>query len=207
MQVFAATPTQSNNGQVSNINQDSGQFSLQVNFNQQQSEQQLANQDPKVNIEELLNKLTKEQQGKFLSQFSQLNFAQQTYAYNQFLATPPEVQQFALNQFLSLDPQVLIVSIQTELNSEPSPGGQVQGAAPRLPGALGQAPQQFFSQTQPLRSSPLTQLDQNLFQTRFSSSNNPVLSQQSVSLGRPRNNLLQQSKNIPLTFFPQNSQG
>ena len=58
LQVFAATPTKTNNGQVSSINQDSGQFSLQVNFNQQQSAQQVTNQDPKVNIEELLNKLT-----------------------------------------------------------------------------------------------------------------------------------------------------
>jgi len=215
LQVFAATP----NPALNNIqNQDSGEFSLKVNFNQQQSQQQ--NVDPKINIEVLLNKLTKQQQDKFLAQFSQLNFEQQTYAYDQFLRTPPETQLFALNQFLSLDPQVLIVSIQTELNSEPTFSGQTQTNSvsqnkPRLPNSLAQPQQQFFTQAQPTRNSPLTQIDQNRFQTNFLNSNSPAIQSKTLGLSQqvqlrkpvpPRTPFSKDPRNIPLTFFPQTSQ-
>ena len=59
-------------------------------------------------------------QQKFLDHFSVLNTDQQTYANNQFLSTPPEIQKHAINQFLSLDPEVLIVSIQAEIEKEPT---------------------------------------------------------------------------------------
>ena len=188
-------------------NQDSGQFSVKVNF-QKSKIPEAPKEDPKINIEVILNQLTKQQQNKFLSQFSQLNFAQQTYAYNQFLSTPPETQQFALNQFLSLDPQVLIISIQTELNSEPT------GLGPTQP--------QFShpTQTQSLRSIQLTKIGQNSFQTKFSESNllpiqsnNIDLSQQlqirqpvSQDLTKRTSSMLSKDpRQIPLTFFPQST--
>ena len=65
--------------------------------------------------EKFLNRLSPSDQQKFLDQFSVLNIKQQTYAYNQFLSTPPEIQKHAISQFLSLDSQVLIVSIQVEI--------------------------------------------------------------------------------------------
>jgi hypothetical protein len=185
-----------------------------VNFQQTQIPE-APKEDPKINIEVILNQLTKQQQDKFLFQFSQLNFAQQTYAYNQFLSTPPETQQFALHQFLSLDPQVLIISIQTELNSE---------ATGLEPAQSNTKPQPQFShptQTQSIRSSLLTQIDQNSFQTKFSESNllpiqsnNIDLSQQ-LQIRQPVSQDLQKSaismlskdpRQIPLTFFPQSSQ-
>ena len=74
-------------------------------------------------------------QSLFLERFSVLNLAQQTYAYNQFLSTPPEIQKFAISQFLSLDPEVLIVSIQAEIDREARLGSppqfQARTAAPR----------------------------------------------------------------------------
>jgi hypothetical protein len=182
-----------------------------VNF-QQTEIPEAPKEDPKINIEVILNQLTKQQQDKFLSQFSKLNFAQQTYAYNQFLSTPPETQQFALSQFLSLDPQVLIISIQTELNSEPT--GPTQ-ANPQ--------PQPQFShptQTQSIRSSPFTKIDQNSFQTKFSENNllpipsNTIGSSQQLQKRPPVSQdpqkrttsmLSKNPKQIPLTFSPKST--
>jgi len=70
--------------------------------------------------ERFLNQLSPSDQALFLQHFSVLNLEQQTYAYNQFLSTPPEIQKFAISQFLSLEPEVLIVSIQAEIDREAS---------------------------------------------------------------------------------------
>ena len=68
--------------------------------------------------ERFLNQLSPQDQALFLERFSVLNLDQQTYAYNQFLSTPPDIQKFAISQFLSLEPEVLIVSIQAEIERE-----------------------------------------------------------------------------------------
>jgi len=68
--------------------------------------------------ERFLNQLSPQDQALFLERFSVLNLNQQTYAYNQFLSTPPDIQKFAISQFLSLEPEVLIVSIQAEIERE-----------------------------------------------------------------------------------------
>ena len=68
--------------------------------------------------ERFLNQLSPKDQGLFLEHFSVLSLEQQTYAYNMFLSTPPEIQRFAISQFLSLTPEVLIVSIQAEIDRE-----------------------------------------------------------------------------------------
>ena len=68
--------------------------------------------------ERFLNQLSPQDQALFLEHFSVLNLEQQTYAYNQFLSTPPDIQKFAISQFLSLEPEVLIVSIQAEIERE-----------------------------------------------------------------------------------------
>merc|ERR1712183_520570 len=68
--------------------------------------------------EKFLNQLSPQDQALFLERFSVLNLEQQTYAYNQFLSTPPDIQKFAISQFLSLEPEVLIVSIQAEIERE-----------------------------------------------------------------------------------------
>ena len=186
MQVFQATPTPRQQG-LTIQNKEAGQFSLQVNFDQQQS-----NQSPeRINIELILNQLSKEQQSKFLSQFAKLNSEQQTYAYNQFLSTPPEVQEFALNQFLSLDPEVLILSIQTELDSEPSAGGQAQQSNHQ------QTQPPLF---QPQRSSPLTQIDQTRFQTNFSPSASQLARKSNGVKNKPQLNR-SAKKNAKNDFF------
>ena len=77
-------------------------------------QQQAVNSHP----ERFLNQLSPQDQALFLERFSVLNLAQQTYAYNQFLSTPPDIQKFAISQFLSLEPEVLIVSIQAEIERE-----------------------------------------------------------------------------------------
>ena len=183
LQVFQATPTTTTNNKNNNqqfsqagTNNAAGTFSLQVNFDKQQQQRQTLN--PRDNIEVILNQLSKEKQQKFLSQFAELNFEQQTYAYNQFLSTPPEIQEFALNQFITLDPKVLILSIQTELDSENEVEGQFGQqqplSLPRVSNELSE-PSQPQPQQPPIRSSPLTltSIDQSRFQTQFSSG--PVL--------------------------------
>merc|ERR1712106_1049169 len=94
----------------------------------------------------------------FLDHFSVLNTEQQTYAYNQFLSTPPEIQKHAINQFLTLDPQVLIVSIQSEIEKEPN-----------------------FSLPQPLSPGPMKTTQE----TKISVSN-PSRAQQQRNPNRPR---------------------
>ena len=81
----------------------------------------LAQQQPQTTSshpERFLNQLSPQDQALFLEHFSVLNLEQQTYAYNQFLSTPPDIQKFAISQFLSLEPEVLIVSIQAEIERE-----------------------------------------------------------------------------------------
>ena len=72
----------------------------------------------KTNIEAMLNRLSINDQQKFLDQFSKLNRDQQQYAFQQFISSPPNVQEFALKQFLNLDPEVLKISIDREIEAE-----------------------------------------------------------------------------------------
>ena len=69
-------------------------------------------------IESLLNRLSLQQQTRFVEQFARLNSDQQSYAYKQFISNPVEVQEFALKQFLTLDPEILIISIDREIEGE-----------------------------------------------------------------------------------------
>ena len=69
-------------------------------------------------IQNLINQLSMEEQTKFLAQFTMLDFAQQEYAYKQFVSTPENVQQFALKQFLTLEPEILIISLDREIQAE-----------------------------------------------------------------------------------------
>ena len=69
-------------------------------------------------IESLLNRLSLQQQTRFVEQFARLNSDQQNYAYKQFISNPVEVQEFALKQFLTLDPEILIISIDREIEGE-----------------------------------------------------------------------------------------
>ena len=89
---------------------------LNLQFSKQE-EAQFSKKSAQV-IQNLINKLSMEEQTKFLAQFTMLNFAQQEYAYQQFVSTPENVQQFALKQFLSLEPDILSISIDREIQAE-----------------------------------------------------------------------------------------
>ena len=108
--------------------------------------------------ERFLNQLSPQDQALFLEHFSVLNLDQQTYAYNQFLSTPPDIQKFAISQFLSLEPEVLIVSIQAEIEREAAlvaeaSSPQFQRGSSRQQAAVSPS-FQAASRAPPLRSRP-----------------------------------------------------
>ena len=115
----------------------------------------------KTNIETMLNRLSINDQQKFLDQFSKLNRDQQQYAFQQFISSPPNVQEFALKQFLNLDPEVLKISIDREIEAENEIEPTPQQSNPlrlsmRMPNRI------------PIPAPPLTNNVKLRFQTNFS---------------------------------------
>ena len=114
----------------------------------------------KTNIEAMLNRLSINDQQKFLDQFSRLNRDQQQYAFQQFISSPPNVQEFALKQFLNLDPEVLKISIDREIEAEneiePSQQSNSLSMSMRMPNRI------------PIPAPSLTNNVKLRFQTNFS---------------------------------------
>jgi len=144
-----ATPSITNTGQFTN---------LQLLLMRPQTTDENT-REAKTNIEALLNRLSINDQQKFLEQFSRLTREQQQYAFKQFISSPLNVQEFALNQFHNLDPEVLKISIDREIDAE-------NGTEP-----IPRQQQQSNSLTQPNNqiSVPVaTSLTKHRFQTNFS---------------------------------------
>ena len=126
-------------------------------------------------IQKLINRLSMEEQTKFLAQFTMLNFAQQEYAYKQFVSTPENVQQFALKQFLTLEPHILTISIDREIQAEEEERKQDQIILTQSNSFQNQISNTNFLNNQnseflnqnnnPVKQSRL--IDQSLFQTNF----------------------------------------
>ena len=123
-------------------------------------------------IQNLINKLSIEEQTKFLAQFAMLDFAQQEYAYKQFVSTPENVQQFALKQFLTLEPEILIISIDRELQAEEQERKKDQTQSNSFQNQisntnfLNNPNNEFLNQNNnPVKQSRL--IDQSRFQTNF----------------------------------------
>ena len=129
-----ATPSITNTGQFTN---------LQLLLMRPQTTDENTRQS-KTNIEALLNRLSINDQQKFLDQFSRLTREQQQYAFQQFILSPLNVQEFALKQFLNLDLEVLKISIDREIEAEnkiePRPRQQQQSNLQRPPIRIPKAP-------------------------------------------------------------------
>ena len=150
---------------------------LNVEFVDQQDAQ--FSKNSALTIQSLLNKLSVQQQTRFLEQFAKLNSAQQNYAYKQFISTPLNVQEFALKQFLTLDPEILIISIDREIEGEkrepqtfdfpdrnrPFQSNILQNQISNSAFLTNQNNELLDPNTSPVRQSRL--IDQSRFQTNF----------------------------------------
>ena len=156
------------------LNLDNKQFTkLNLQFARQE-DAQFSKKSAQV-IQKLINRLSIEEQTKFLAQFTMLNFAQQQYAYKQFVSTPENVQQFALKQFLTLEPHILTISIDREIQAEEEERKQDQIIQTQSNSFQNQISNTNFLNNQnneflnqnnnPVKQSRL--IDQSLFQTNF----------------------------------------
>ena len=155
------------------LDPDTKQFTkLNLQFARQE-DAQFSKKSAQV-IQNLINKLSMEEQTKFLGQFTMLNLAQQEYAYKQFVSTPENVQQFALKQFLTLEPDILIISIDREIQAE----------------------------EEEMKKGQLIQTQLNSFQNHISNAN--FLNNQNNEFLNQNNNPVKQSRQIDQSRFQTN---
>ena len=155
------------------LNPDTKQFTkLNLQFARQE-DPQFSKKSAQV-IQNLINKLSMEEQTQFLAQFTMLDFAQQEYAYKQFVSSPENVQQFALKQFLTLEPEILIISIDREIHAEEEERKKDQIIQSQSNSFQNQISNANFLNNQNTEflnqnSNPVKQrlIDQNRFQTNF----------------------------------------